>query len=87
MHDLKVVGRPAANCRVVGMVEYPHGTGEVCKMKDRIIRYLAERFGFSIFAIEANLPEGFRVNDYTVRGTGDPTQLIRGMYVLPWRSD
>ena len=43
--------------------------------------------GFGIFALEANLPEAERVNDYTIRGEGDPKQLIRGMYVWPWMTD
>lgn len=42
------------------------------KLKDRIIRYLAEKEGFDIFTIEANFPESYWMNDYTVGGTGDP---------------
>lgn len=85
--DLDALGQAAAGCRIVGLGENTHGTGEVFAMKDRIVRYLTDRHGFGIFALEANLPEAERVNDYTIRGEGDPKQLIRGMYVWPWMTD
>ena len=85
--DLDALGQAATGCRIVGLGENTHGTGEVFAMKDRIVRYLTDRHGFGIFALEANLPEAERVNDYTIRGEGDPKQLIRGMYVWPWMTD
>ena len=85
--DLDALGQAATGCRIVGLGENTHGTGEVFAMKDRIVRYLTTRHGFGIFALEANLPEAERVNDYTIRGEGDPKQLIRGMYVWPWMTD
>jgi Erythromycin esterase len=40
--------------------------------------------GFSVFAIEANMTEAYRVNDYIERGEGDPKQLLKGMYFWTW---
>lgn len=82
--DLAILGQLVGQTKVVGLGEATHGTSEIYKMKDRIIRYLAEKEGFDIFTIEANLPESYRMNDYTVRGEGDPEKLIRGLYVWPW---
>lgn len=78
--DLAILGQLVGQSRVVGLGEATHGTSEVYKMKDRIIRYLAKKEGFDIFTIEANFPESYRMNDYTVGGTGDPKQLIRNLY-------
>jgi erythromycin esterase-like protein len=33
-------------------------------MKHRVAEFLASYMGFTIFAIEANQPEAYRVNDY-----------------------
>ena len=43
--------------------------------------------GFSIFSIEANMPEAYRLNDYVLNGTGDPAQLLRGMYFWTWDTE
>jgi erythromycin esterase len=43
--------------------------------------------GFSIFSIEANMPESFRLNDYVLRGQGNPSALIRGMYFWTWSTE
>jgi erythromycin esterase len=42
--------------------------------------------GFTIFSIEANMPEAYRLNDYVLNGTGDPAQLIHGMYFRTWEN-
>lgn len=82
--DLEAFVRLLGDCRVVGLGECTHGTSEAFKMKDRIIRYLAAHEGFDTFAIEADMPNSYRLNDYTVGGEGDSKQLIRGLYVWPW---
>ena len=85
--DLAILGQLVGRSKVVGLGEATHGTSDIFKMKDRIVRYLAANEGFDIFTIEANLPESYRMNDYTVDGTGDPAELIRGLYVWPWRTE
>ena len=55
-------------------------------MKDRIIRYLAENCGFDIFALEANMPECYQLNNYTVGGIDNPIRLLVGIYLWPWRT-
>ncbi len=55
-------------------------------MKHRITRYLASEMGFTVFAIEANMPEAYRVNDYVLTGHGDPKALLDGMYFWTWNT-
>ena len=43
--------------------------------------------GFTIFSIEANLPEAYRLNDYVLTGVGDPRLLLRGMYFWTWDTE
>src|SRR5262245_38401884 len=43
--------------------------------------------GFTIFSIEANLPEAYRLNDYVLEGKGDPAKLLKGMYFWTWDTE
>lgn len=85
--DLDILKKLIDGCKVVGLGECTHGTSEIYKMKDRIVRYLTKNDDFEIFSIEANMPESSRMNDYTVGGEGDPKQLIRGMKIWPWMTE
>jgi erythromycin esterase len=55
-------------------------------MKHRITEYLASEMGFTMFAIEANMPEAYRINDYVLGGNGDPKELLKGMYFWTWNT-
>jgi len=76
----KIVG----NARIVALGEATHGTREFFQLKHRMVEFLATRMGFTIFAIEANMPEAYRLNDYVLNGKGDPAELLKGMYFGTW---
>jgi erythromycin esterase len=42
--------------------------------------------GFTIFSIEANMPEAYALNDYVLNGIGDPKRLLQGMYFWTWNT-
>jgi erythromycin esterase-like protein len=52
-----------------------------------MLEFLASEMGFSIFSIEANMPEAYRLNDYVLNGAGDPAQLLKGMYFWTWDTE
>ena len=72
----KIVG----DARVVSLGEATHGSREFFQFKHRMLEFLATEKGFTIFSIEANMPEAYRLNDYVLNGKGDPAALIKGMY-------
>jgi len=74
------------SARIVGLGEGTHGTSEFFRMKSRIVSYLARNMGFTVFAIEANLPEAYLMNDYVLNGNGDPATLLAGMYFWTWNT-
>lgn len=82
--DLDILQSLTAGSRVVALGESTHGTSEIFRMKHRIIRYLAENAGFDIFALEANMPESRRLNEYTVHGREDPAALLKELELWPW---
>jgi len=82
--DLAPLGRLLGSARVVALGEGTHGTSEFFRMKHRLTRYLATQHGFTVFAIEANMPEARRLNEYVLTGRGDPAALLSGMYFWTW---
>src|SRR5262249_22262035 len=71
---------------IVALGEATHGTSEFFTMKHRLTEFLASEMGFTLFAIEANMPEAYRVNQYVLTGKGDPKELLRGMYFWTWNT-
>lgn len=84
--DLMPLKGLIGNARVVSLGEATHGTREFFQMKHRITQFLANEMGFTIFAIEANMPEAHKINDFVLRGEGDPKELIAGMYFWTWNT-
>lgn len=84
--DLETIGELIGDATMVGLGEDTHGATEFFQMKHRIVKYLAEKRGFDIFSIEANMPEAYRLNEYTLDGQGDPVELIGGMHFWTWHT-
>ncbi len=87
LDDLKGIERIVGKARIVGLGEATHGTREFFQMKHRVVRYLVERMGFTVFAIEANLPECRAINDYVVSGKGDPQEALNGIHFWIWNTE
>jgi len=85
--DLQPLKRLIGDARIVSLGEATHGSREFFQFKHRMLEFLASEMGFSIFSIEANMPEAYRLNDYVLNGTGDPAQLLRGMYFWTWDTE
>ena len=83
--DLEPLRDLFSGARIVSLGEGTHGTSEFFRMKHRLTELLAGQ-GFTVFAIEANMPEARRVNDYVLTGRGDPAALLAGMYFWTWNT-
>jgi erythromycin esterase len=70
----KIVG----DARIVALGEASHGTREFFQMKHRMLEFLVTQMGFSILSMEAGLPESYRLNDYVLKGEGDPVKIMKG---------
>lgn len=82
--DMEPLAKIVGNARIVALGEATHGTHDFFQLKHRMVEFLATRMGFTIFSIEANMPEAYRLNDYVLNGKGDPAQLLKGMYFWTW---
>lgn len=84
--DLQPLKNVIGDARIVALGEGTHGTKEFFQMKHRLVEFLATEMGFTYFAIEANMPEAYRVNEYLLTGQGDPAELLEGMYFWTWNT-
>ncbi len=84
MGDLAAFGRAVGDARIVALGEASHGTREFFQMKHRLLEYLVQKKGFTVFAIEANWPESLAVDRYIKSGKGDPKAAIQEMYFWTW---
>ncbi|HEX6903722.1 MAG TPA: erythromycin esterase family protein [Thermoanaerobaculia bacterium] len=82
--DLQPLKKMIGDARIVSLGEGTHGTREFFQMKHRLTEFLASEMGFTLFAIEANMPEAYAVNEYVFTGKGDPKELLKGMYFWTW---
>ena len=85
--DMQPLKKVVGNARIVELGEATHGTREFFQLKHRMLEFLAAEMGFTIFSIEANMPEAYRLNDYVLTGKGDPKQLLKGMYFWTWDTE
>lgn len=84
--DLEKLKSLIGDAKIVSLGEGTHGTSEFFKMKHHIVKFLAEEMGFTVFAIEANMPEARRVNDYILYGKGDVKEALAGLYFWTWNT-
>src|SRR4030095_12206728 len=83
MQPLKHLVREA---RLVSLGEATHGTREFFQLKHRILEFLVSEMGFTVFAIEASMPEAFDINRYILTGEGDPEKALAGLYFWTWNT-
>jgi len=85
--DMQPLAQVVGDARIVALGEATHGTREFSQLKHRMVEFLASQKGFTIFSIEANMPEAYRLNDFVLNGNGDPKQLLKGMYFWTWDTE
>ena len=85
--DMQPLRKIVGNARVVALGEATHGTREFFEFKHRMLEFLASEMGFTVFAIEATMPEAFDLNRYVLTGQGDPAKLLSGLYFWTWDTE
>jgi len=84
--DLAPLDKIVGDARIVALGEASHGTREFFQMKHRLLEYLVNKKGFTVFAIEANWPESEVADRYIKTGEGDPTKALDAMYFWTWHT-
>src|SRR5436853_6359760 len=87
LDDLRQMESTIGNARIVAMGEATHGTREFFQLKHRMLEFLVEKKGFTVFGIEANWPESLAINDYVLNGTGEAAEVTDSLYLWTWSTD
>src|SRR5271166_2264971 len=66
--DMQPLAQVVGDARIVALGEATHGTREFFQLKHRMVEFLASQKGFTIFSIEANMPEAYLLNDFVLTG-------------------
>jgi erythromycin esterase len=85
--DLEPLKAVIGDARVVSLGEATHGTREFFQLKHRMLEFLVTEMGFTVFGIEATMPEAFDVNEYVLHGTGDPGKALAGLDFWTWDTE
>jgi erythromycin esterase len=79
----KVVG----NSRLVCLGDATYGSHEFFQLRHRMLEFLVENMGFTVFAIAANMPEVYAVNEYVLEGKGDPAKALADFHYWTWNTE
>jgi erythromycin esterase len=85
--DLAGLDRVIGDARIVALGEASHGTAEFFQMKHRLLEYLVERKGFTVFAIEGNWPEAQLADRFVKTGESDAAAALAAMYFWTWQTE
>src|SRR4051794_2757056 len=85
--DMARIREIVGDARIVGMGEPTHGTREVFQMKHRMLEFLVTQMGFTVFGIEASMPDCAAINEYVLNGTGDPERVVAGQGFWTWNTE
>lgn len=85
--DLAPLGRIVGGARLVALGEATHGTREFSQLKHRVLEYLVDRLGFTVFLMEASVGEAAALDDYIVTGKGDLRAALRTAVYRVWYTE
>ncbi len=85
--DLAGLDRLIGDARIVALGEATHGTAEFFQMKHRLVEYLVEKKGFTVFAIEGNWPEAKAADRFVKSGEGAAGAALAAMYFWTWQTE
>lgn len=85
--NLAALKKEIGTAKIIGLGEATHGTSEIFTMKHRLLEYLANETNVGVFAMEAYMPEAYKINDYVLHGKGTPEDCVYGMKFWTWRNE
>jgi erythromycin esterase len=85
--DLQPLRKLIGSAHLVALGEATHGTREFFQFKHRVLEFLVNEMGFTVFGIEAPMPEAFDINEYVLNGKGDPEKALASLYNWVWNTE
>lgn len=85
--DMRPLVDVVGDARIVALGEATHGTREFFQLKHRMLEFLVSEMGFTVFAMEAAMPQAFAINAYVLTGKGDPAEALAGLRFWMWDTE
>jgi erythromycin esterase len=86
LDDLQPLEQTIGNASIVGLGEATHGSHEFFTMKQRLLEFLVEKMGFTMFAMEGSWSVGEQINTYVLTGQGSARGLVMQLNLWPWQT-
>jgi erythromycin esterase len=71
---------------LIGLGEATHGSHEFFTMKHRLLEFLVEKMGFTMFAMEGSWSAGEQINAYVLKGQGDAANVLQLFHFWTWNT-
>lgn len=85
--DLKPLKNVVADARIVALGENSHGSATLFKLKLKLVKYLVQEKGFTVFALESPLVEADKVNAYVTNNTGTQADVLKNLIYPSWQNE
>ncbi len=85
--DLQPLKKIIGSAHLVALGEATHGTREFFQFKHRMLEFLVNEMGFTVFGIEASMTEAFDINEYVLTGKGEPDKALASFYNWVWNTE
>jgi len=84
--DMQPLKAMIGDARIVALGEV-HLNGDFYKVKHRMVEFLVNEMGFTVFAIEATFAGALELNDYILTGNGDPQRALGALVYPAWNTE
>lgn len=85
--DLLPLRQILQDVRIVGLGEGTHGTREFFQVKHRLLEFLVEEMGFTVFAMEIDQGAAKAINEFVLLGRGDRAELLAAQSMWQWDTE
>lgn len=82
--DLEPLKEVFKDVKIIALGEATHGTKEFFQFKHRLTEFLVEELGYRVFTIEAGYAPCLNINDFVLKGKGDPDKALASQGYWVW---
>lgn len=86
LDDLLPLQPLVGTASIVGLGEATHGSHEFFTMKQRLLEFLAQHMGFTLFAMEGSWSAGEKINAYVLYGQGEAADVLQQFHFWTWNT-
>jgi erythromycin esterase len=86
LDDVLPLQRIVGSASIVGLGEATHGSHEFFTLKHRLLEFLVEKMGFTMFAMEGSWSAGEQINTYVLTGQGEAANVLGQFHFWTWNT-